>query len=98
MTIRGDTCETRAMARPRTGETPIRHVKIGDEWDELGKAVGSRNRAKAIRAGIAWFLTVQHLWSHYKSVCKDEDIDPAEDLRRYVENRVRNWHRAHAGD
>ena len=84
------------MARPRTGETPIRHIKIGDEWDALGEAVGDRNRAKAIRTAIAWFLTVRHLWSHYTAACSDEGISPAEDLRRHIEARVRAWHRTHS--
>ncbi|WP_242892506.1 hypothetical protein [Actinomadura litoris] len=84
------------MARPKTGETPGRNVKIGDEWDDLGDAIGARNRAKAIRTGIAWYLSVHPVWSHYAAVCAEEGIDPAEDLHRYVETRVRDWHRKHA--
>lgn len=91
-------CEDQGMARPRTGETPIRHIKIADEWDGLGDAVGARNRAKAVRTAIAWYLTVHHLWAHYTSACADEGTTPAEDLRRYLETRVRDWHRKHADE
>jgi hypothetical protein len=91
-------CEDLGMARPKTGETPVRHIKIGDDWDALGDAVGTGRRAKAVRAAIAWFLTVQPVWSHYESACTDEGITPEEDLRRYIETKVRDWHRAHADE
>lgn len=92
----GTACENPGMARPRTGETPSRNVKIGEEWDELGHAIGDRGRAKAIRAGITWYLSVHQLWRHYVAACADEGITPVEDLRRHVEARVRAWHRKHA--
>lgn len=91
-------CDNQRMARPRTGETPSRNVKIGDEWDDLGDAIGARNRAKAIRAGIAWYLSIHPVWSHYEALCAEEGVDPAEDLRLYVETRVRDWHRKHADE
>lgn len=98
MKTRVRACEDLDMARPRTGETPPRNIKIGDEWDEFGSAVGDRNRSKRIREGILWFLTVRHLWAHYVSACADEGTTPAEDLRRYVEKRVRDWHRQHSSE
>lgn len=98
MTKHGYACEDRPMARPRTGETPIRHIKIGEEWDALGEAIGNRERAKAIRTAINWFLTVHPMWAHYAAACADEGTTPAEDLRRHIETRVLDWHRAHAGE
>lgn len=96
MIEQGYECNDRGMPRPKTGETPTRNVKIGDEWDSLGEAIGERNRAKGIRAGIAWYLTVHRLWAHYKTACAEDGLNPEQDLRQHVETRVRDWHRRHA--
>jgi hypothetical protein len=49
----------RAVARPRTGETPARHVRVADDdWDDLeaaARALGS-DRGKIINQFIRWYL------------------------------------------
>ena len=43
---------TRSVARPKTGETPIQHVRIpAEDWDELG-----RKGAGLVRDFIRWYL------------------------------------------
>ena len=46
----------RAVARPRTGETPIQHIRIPDEdWNAFNEATGGKGAA-IVRAFIAWYL------------------------------------------
>ena len=36
----------RAVPRPKTGETPIRHVRAGDElWDQIGEIAREQGRS-----------------------------------------------------
>jgi len=47
------------MARPKTGETPTRYVRIPDaQWDALDAAakVGGSTRASVINELIRWYL------------------------------------------
>lgn len=50
-----------AVARPRTGETPIRHVRVSDElWGEIEKIADEEGRTKtaevveALTRHVAW--------------------------------------------
>lgn len=44
------------VARPKTGETSIQHVRIPDEdWDEF-KGVAGRHGPSLIRQFIRWYL------------------------------------------
>ena len=44
------------VARPRTGETPIQHIRIPDEdWEAFNKATGGKGAA-VVRAFVAWYL------------------------------------------
>lgn len=46
----------RAVARPKTGETPIQHIRIPDEdWEAFNEATGGKGAA-VVRAFIRWFL------------------------------------------
>jgi hypothetical protein len=46
----------RAVPRPKTGETPIQHVRIPDEdWKAFNDATGGKGAA-TVRAFIAWYL------------------------------------------
>jgi len=49
---------TRSVARPKTGETPIQHVRAPkDEWDvykDVAKLVGS-DASKITREFVRWF-------------------------------------------
>jgi hypothetical protein len=46
----------RRVARPKTGETPIQHIRIADDdWRAFNEATGGKGAA-AIRAFIAWYL------------------------------------------
>ncbi len=46
----------RAVPRPKTGETPIQHVRIPDEdWRAFNEATGGKGAA-VVRAFIAWYL------------------------------------------
>jgi hypothetical protein len=49
----------RAVARPKTGETPSRHVRVADEdWGDLEAAAGAigSDRGKVINQFIRWYL------------------------------------------
>lgn len=44
------------MARPRTGITPLQHVRIPqNDWDTL-RAVSGRQAATVLREFIRWYL------------------------------------------
>ena len=50
------------MPRPRTGETPIRHVRVaGKIWDEIGRIAGEQERSvtavviDALKRYILWY-------------------------------------------
>lgn len=44
------------VARPKTGETPIQHIRISDEdWEAFNDATGGKGAA-VVRAFIAWYL------------------------------------------
>ena len=44
------------VPRPKTGETPIQHIRIPDEdWRAFNEATGGKGAA-VIRAFIRWFL------------------------------------------
>lgn len=46
----------KAVARPRTGETPIQHIRIpDDDWAAFNEATGGKGAA-TLRAFIAWYL------------------------------------------
>lgn len=46
----------RAVPRPRTGETPIQHVRVAQEdWDDLHEVTRGR-RSEVIREFIRWYL------------------------------------------
>lgn len=45
--------------RPRSGKHQMFRALFSvpeDDWKDLGKAVGDKNRAPIVRAFIAWFL------------------------------------------
>lgn len=47
------------MARPKTGETPTRYIRIPDDrWEALDVAakIGSTNRAAIVNELIRWYL------------------------------------------
>jgi hypothetical protein len=44
------------VARPKTGETPIRHIRIPDaEWEDL-RAVAGPDNVRVLRHLIRWYL------------------------------------------
>lgn len=46
----------RTVPRPKTGETPIQHIRIPDEdWLAFNEATGGKGAA-TVRAFIAWYL------------------------------------------
>ncbi|GAA2985127.1 hypothetical protein Sfulv_18290 [Streptomyces fulvorobeus] len=45
------------VSRAKDSHTTNRVIRVpDDDWDELGKKVGARNRAHTLRAFIAWYL------------------------------------------
>jgi hypothetical protein len=44
------------VSRAKDTHTINRVVRMGDEWDDLGAVVGSRQRAETIRALVRWWL------------------------------------------
>lgn len=45
-----------AVARPKTGETPIQHVRVPpDDWAELDERSGGK-RPEIVRQLIRWYL------------------------------------------
>lgn len=52
----------RSVPRPRTGETPIRHVRVADKvWDQIGAIAAEQGRTvtavvlDALNRYIAWY-------------------------------------------
>lgn len=50
------------MARPRTGETPIRHVRVEDSiWEQITEIAGEQGKTisavvlEALHRHIAWY-------------------------------------------
>jgi hypothetical protein len=44
------------VGRPKTGETPIQHIRIPDEdWRAFNEVTGGKGAA-VVRAFISWFL------------------------------------------
>jgi hypothetical protein len=56
MSFSGYMCDDRQVPRPATGKTPIRNLRVGDEWDELGEAAGDQGRTAVIKQLIRWYL------------------------------------------
>jgi hypothetical protein len=56
-----DTESGRAVARPKTGETPIRHVRVsGRIWDQIG--VIAREEGRTVSAVVIDALTRHIAW------------------------------------
>lgn len=44
------------MARPRTGEMPVQHIRMSaEDWDEFNAALGGKGAA-AVREFVRWTL------------------------------------------
>lgn len=45
------------MPRPKTGKTPVQHVRIdATDWADLGALVGAGKRSAVIRDFLRWYL------------------------------------------
>jgi hypothetical protein len=58
-------CQGGTVPRPRTGETPIRHVRVGEElWGQVGDI--AREQGKSMTAVVVEALK-RHVAAHKRS-------------------------------